>query len=848
VGELTARDIESMCRTRDHWADLADALRPLTEAERAALVWVVTAVTDFERRREFDGSAVAMAAIGVLSDLQHLAIYGLYFPELEHAAEPYFLQVVRDRRPRWLGRLVKLLIRERWTQWRIVWLLVREGLVPRPASPVLLTGAVYGLAGSHLAGRARAKFEVLRDEPELIDEIVWPMLSEPHVGRLLKNHDTWHTSGQWSRPVDDTQTWIHALLDQVATGVMDRDRLLDVTLGVLLLDGPAVDQAWFLEFHEALGVAAEDVVRRMPTYLGLLGVRHGPAVRMAQDRLGHVAQDVGVGVPELVAASPAVLSRAEKGLVLRHADLLAAVADMHPEQVPAICSVLELAVRHPRRDVQERVEQVLTRLAPARAGDAAATDSARRGPAMARPVAVDPAPLAGPVLVEPVRTGGELVELLLRTGESPDAIAVERIYDGALRLGRQLSERERDALRHADIGGHLLGLAAIAQSLARNRGVAFSDDEYVGVTIWEVDRPPRYEPRWRMEHMVVRRGREVASHVVGGSSALLAFPSTTDGRVGVDDLERRLRSIPANQLLPLDAGLAALRVHPDDYAGVERLRGTAAGDAIAAGVRRLEAYDPAWARVAWDLPHSSADPPTVWQDTRSTIGSPHDLVAAVLDRFDMASRFAESLRFSGWAKLTTVMWPFTLPHHPELLAAHAHTRLVGALLPVILTSFDRNDSGSAPLLAGLAASRVRTGSVTASALVYGAAASAAGDRIAATDAVVELACHGLLDGGELGRQAALCLREKSVTGSRIADVLQEAAQALGPAAEPILDACLELLPVLPGRSDGHLYVDIVAELASALGRAVVLPGALRELAGGRSSSALARACRRVPTG
>jgi hypothetical protein len=85
-----------------------------------------------------------------------------------------------------------------------------------------------------------------------------------------------------------------------------------------------------------------------------------------------------------------------------------------------------------------------------------------------------------------------------------------------------------------------------------------------------------------------------------------------------------------------------------------------------------------------------------------------------------------------------------------------------------------------------------------------------------------------------------------ITGTRLAAELQEAARALGPLSGAVLDALVGVLPSLPGRRDAHLFADLTAQLAVELGRTVALPAALADLARGRSSSALARALRRVP--
>jgi hypothetical protein len=149
------------------------------------------------------------------------------------------------------------------------------------------------------------------------------------------------------------------------------------------------------------------------------------------------------------------------------------------------------------------------------------------------------------------------------------------------------------------------------------------------------------------------------------------------------------------------------------------------------------------------------------------------------------------------------------------------------------------------LLAAIGAAPTAPGMVACSALGYGLSAPAALDRTTATDALIELGTHGLL-GSELGPQLALHLADGHVTGSRIAGALDDAARALGPLGGQILDTLEAVLPVMRGRRDAHLFVDLTGRLANELGRTVVLPAPLRDLAASRARSVLARACRRVP--
>ena len=81
------------------------------------------------------------------------------------------------------------------------------------------------------------------------------------------------------------------------------------------------------------------------------------------------------------------------------------------------------------------------------------------------------------------------------------------------------------------------------------------------------------------------------------------------------------------------------------------------------------------------------------------------------------------------------------------------------------------------------------------------AAKNATERTAAVDALVDLARRGLLDGTELGMQAAALMKQDLVVGQRVAQGLVDVARADTVATAAVLDALTALMPVLPGRRD-----------------------------------------------
>lgn len=102
------------------------------------------------------------------------------------------------------------------------------------------------------------------------------------------------------------------------------------------------------------------------------------------------------------------------------------------------------------------------------------------------------------------------------------------------------------------------------------------------------------------------------------------------------------------------------------------------------------------------------------------------------------------------------------------------------------------------------------------------------------------------DGAGLGRQASLLLRDELVVGRRLGTGLALVARAHDAAVLPVLDALQVLIATgLTGRTDAGPFVELAADLGERTARRVALSPELATLAAGRSSSALARAARRL---
>jgi hypothetical protein len=581
-------------------------------------------------------------------------------------------------------------------------------------------------------------------------------------------------------------------------------------------------------------------------------------------------------VAALVDASRPTLARADKAPVANQLKLLTAAAAQHREHRALIAVAVAGALSHPRTDVQEQALALLTALEPDATRRATLLTDRQEEPGLrSSPGGMDgiegivarisdphraPKGAPAPEPVYPVPGPDELADLLGRLiEEAEDPVDVERALEATARLARErprttgkvlarraavlLGQRYPGPWSGEDVRADLAVLALVWLANfnpgrgpgGRVTGPMFGGRGFV----------PKVEPDWTLPSLVSLRIHEIARVTADGGGATLSLPTHRDGSIGAAAMQSRIRALPrGHRPLPLDTSVAALRLDPLDRADLDLPAAHRTARAMTVHLKALTGHRPQWQPVIGRSDGFSRDynqPLATWRDAAGTKGATDDAVAAALDRRDplrLLGVEAQDGEYGSRFEQVTALWPLLLPHHPELLAAHAHARLSRAL--------DKNRSGTEPLLDALARGRTMTGPIVCSALTLGLSARNGNERTRAVDALVDLADGNHLDGQQLGRQINRLLQAGVVTGSRVASSLAEADRASARMAAPILDALQTLLPGLPGRRDALLFVDLAAQIAKRQGRTVELPVEFHTLRVGRSTSGLAAACRRVP--
>lgn len=818
---------------------LVHRLAPLNEKERKALVPGLKELLDWRNRKDYPAYPLLLAVLGCYGGERQVA-RGLEWLWQYDDADGWAAQVLRDRAPHWLPKLPGALLATETTHWRLVRRLVREGLVAMPEEPEYLIGMVWGVVAptafqAHQGVGAR---EGLLADEELLDREVWVMLATERAGRQLAMTDgslsqfRQQFNGGVTTPMP-TRTWWHALVTLAAEARIDRGRLLDAALAAPLRDWAAVDVTWFIGLHDALVPTKDEVLARQATYVRLLTCEHGPAVRIAQKQLSEVVAELDADA--LMSASAVTLARTDKASVIAQLTLLKKVVKGRPELASAAAAAVEVALDHPRSDVRDRARGLLDSWG-------VESDEPKRHLGFVPP---DPEPLPSPSPVVPVADPDELAELLLGLlEEADDPIAIERCFDGVLRLGGQTDAATTEVLLRRSEESQLWGLdprrdiAVVAKAwivrptwrdrFKRSAGSAVAAGLGVG--------PPEGSLAWFHRQRV---GELV--QLAGARAAVpLALPTHDDGSLAAAALHERLAALPRNTAAgSLDLAVALLRVPPQDLFE-ELVPKNARGGWVTGAIRLLRDRSPEWERVRGETKARwgslSAEPALTFRDK-----APSRERAGVVGQ--LANR-SNALAGAGWDRdmgawetrfeQLVAWWATYFPHHRDLYAAHLHPALFGDL---------GHDRGlTVPVLDAL--TRQRPGPVEASALVLGLCAKDVRVRTAAQDSVLDLARRGLLDGVELGRQAVAHLVDGTVVGQRLTGSLA-AAVVDDAAVLPVLEALEVLLPATDGRRDAATFVELAAELVHRSGRRIAVPAHLSALAAGRSTSLTAKAARRL---
>jgi hypothetical protein len=583
--------------------------------------------------------------------------------------------------------------------------------------------------------------------------------------------------------------WPSALAILANEGTLDRDELLDRCLAKLLRGDQPPNLRGFVLLARQLAPDEDEIASRLATFVALAARGATPSARLAQIALKNLDAAGRLGSVTIAEVSKAVLTRPETSLVNAQLSWIEAAVHRDRGAAPALLRAAAAAFAHPAVTVQERALRLVMRHvrhlplkevaelhAAAReldtvlrdealrilGGDAGGILSSAQTPASLLPAYHAPEP------PKPLNSAAELVELFALVLADPttaaDTRTVENILDTAV------AEYERDAhslaevlepLAHRyppedflswdqrEVGGALRCLLYALLGEDR-RTVAVMQDLYA------TDAPSTPAPDravlYRVYELVENLGRVRIPCV-------LSTPTRGCGAIDPDVLRLRLERYERSHAAPLPCDLEAalLRVpieEAQDILAGSPLLATPAGKELAAlfawGEGALPVFDRfvirrAEARVPRIAPRFSPFHELIAAPDRPP--SPITVLSRLPDpdNADLFTRKQSTAQTPPPPTPALALWPSLLPHHPEIIAAHA--------VPLLYQQTKETDSGRNALLPLLATTAGLPGAVTHLALAYGMAAARAQNRTAAVDAMITLAARRLLDARALG---ALC--------------------------------------------------------------------------------------------
>lgn len=743
---------------------LVELLAGLTDKERKACSGPSLEAAAYGPLRLANQSAIALTLLGCGTGVRQVTS-GLQWLSIDAEALPLATRVLRDRNPSWLAQFPTALMEIRDVgpdARRLVRHLVRDGLVPAPDLAAYQAGLAYGLMASR--PDPVSVLDALADDPGILDHELWDMLACEGAGAVLASVDQWLARawvmpGQPPAPVTPERTWQHALVTLSSQEIVDRHRLLNETLTACLRDWKASDSAWYLSLHDALAPTLDEAHARESVYLRLLAAEPGRTVSLAQRQLTRLLESDRADLPALIEGSDAALSRPDKGPVIAQLRLLQAAAGREPSHRSGIAVAVRTALSHTRTDVQERALRVLGALVPdpeeratlmgrhvetlaptLRLGLGATGSTTARSPGDGDQAPVVRQPDPEPVV--PILDADELADVLSQLiEEAADPVEVERALEAVARLagtkprsgGDVLARRAQTLLGERDPGPWTgedvrADLAALTLVwLARGSAGHGPKGRVVDHQMRSNRFVSIFSPDWTLSSLVTRRIHEIAIATAKGGATLLSLPTRRDGSIDRATMLARVRCLSRTaRPLPLDVGVAALRLSPADDNGPDLPGAHRAARALAAHLETLESHHARWEPVlgtSRSMYGPTLERGATWRDAASSKGSTTDAVAAVLDRHDPLRRFGletQDGEYGGRFEQVTALWPLLLPHHPELLAAHAHARLNRALT--------KNRHGTGPLLDALARTRTPTGPVVCSSMTLGLSAKNGDER------------------------------------------------------------------------------------------------------------------------
>lgn len=667
-----------------------------------------------------------------------------------------------------------------------------------------LTGTALPLTDGYVVGwlragsRARFGRRLGGEHDNLTD---W-LRADPRLGEIVtRGFEIAGSGSEFADPLapryGEENEWPKALAALCAEGKLVRAAVIDACAARLLAGDRPGSLRGHIRVHEQLAPTPAEVHERLPTYLGMAASAPGAAAKLAQQALRAADSATALHVETLAGLSADIFSRPETALANQQAAWIDATLKANPDAAPLLLPVIGAAFTHPAVPVQERALKVAAKHLKAAGPDALAAlrraaegidpvlrDRARRdfsAPGSPTAAVTSPARAAQPELPAyqpaPMPAALESLDELVTAftpvaaNKTVAALDVERLME-AVALH---ADRDRKALAEA-----LAPLRTVYPPMTIHR----SHEEFLPVALrclyhaaFGEDRRhddiSRYRPTTVISPLITISVRviELVDALLAGQPVpvLLATPTAGSGAIDPDTLVARLETYEQRSARPLpnDLQQALIRTAGGDERVVAALNGL---PALPGPVPSFDDY-PEQARLYGTKLMPYARPLNMPGATRTGPLCPAASEATSLYRILVPPHDPDDeICFPApiWDHRCDC-WPTLLPHHPELLAAHA--------MPTLYQQANGEDRNESTIFPHFAETTGTPGHLAHLALAYGLVADRLSSRVAAQDALLTLAARGLLRPEQLGRAAAQLWRRGMIRANRLLASLREVEQA-----------------------------------------------------------------------
>jgi hypothetical protein len=263
------------------------------------------------------------------------------------------IQVLRERRPAWLGKWAEWLCERRLLQyWPAIYALERDGLCARPAGD----GWVLGFL-ERLGPGSDEILAALERDPGLVEGPLWRLFEVVRTDRADAHKRAWRT----------------VLQTLVRRGVVPRTRVLDATLDALERDFHPLQARWFRQLHDELAPRPDELAERAVRYAGLISSRVPGTAKIGLAAVETLTSKVPWPRPlrpaELLENLRPTLSAKTQEAALRGLDLLERIGEGRPRLAARVAHVALDTLLHASPGVQKRGLEFFERWGDPRADD-----------------------------------------------------------------------------------------------------------------------------------------------------------------------------------------------------------------------------------------------------------------------------------------------------------------------------------------------------------------------------------------------------------------------------------------------------------------------------------------------